>query len=315
MFTVAQRPRGRSSFGQSRRHTGGFTLLEVVLVLFVLGALAAVLAPSVRDIIERSRREAEGRALEELAGTITASFENTDLSNLNVAALPGTIAAADSPTLFSASTTGLYTTTDNSAWFAKVARLRGLTPQIGTAPAAQPELARIAFNALGNSRLLFAAPDETGRQRFLLVSLVARSEQLALPAYENSAAWFDAIWNHDWESRTAALPALWQSRLSAAQSAAWQQGSGGLTQVHRFAVRRMVLPKYRVTVNSNHPTEQAFVSFNNTPNAFTAAANSGATSTPEILGGRLITINRGTAWPGVEALRFHLRESATVTVQ
>jgi hypothetical protein len=85
--------------------------------------------------------------------------------------------------------------------------------------------------------------------------------------------------------------------------------------VHRFAVRRIVLPKYRVTVNSNHPTEQAFVSFNNTPNAFTAAANSGATSTPEILGGRLITINRGTAWPGVEALRFHLRENATVTVQ
>jgi hypothetical protein len=269
----------------------------------------------VRDIIERSRREAEGRALEELAGTITASFENTDLTNLNVAALPGTIAAADSPTLFSASTSGLYTTTDNSAWFAKVARLRGVTPQIGTAPATQPELARIAFNALGNSRLLFAAPDEAGRQRFLLVSLVARSEQLALPAYENSAAWFDAIWNHDWESRTAALPALWQSRLSAAQSAAWQQGSGGLTQVHRFAVRRIVLPKFRVTVNSNHPTEQAFVSFNNTPNAFTAAANSGATSTPEILGGRLITINRGTAWPGVEALRFHLRENATVTVQ
>jgi prepilin-type N-terminal cleavage/methylation domain-containing protein len=84
MFTVAQRPSGRPSVGQNRRHPGGFTLLEVVLVLFVLGALAAVLAPSARDIIERSRREAEGRALEELAGTITASFENTDLSNLNV---------------------------------------------------------------------------------------------------------------------------------------------------------------------------------------------------------------------------------------
>ena len=77
MFTVAQRPKGRPSVDQSRLHAGGFTLLEVVLVLFVLGALAAVLAPSVRDIIERSRREAEGRALEELAATITASFEST----------------------------------------------------------------------------------------------------------------------------------------------------------------------------------------------------------------------------------------------
>lgn len=307
--------RGRRPDGKDRRVTGGFTLLELVLVLFVLGAFAAALAPSVRDIVERSRREAETRSLDELAVTINASFENTDLTNLNVAAMTGAIAVADSPTLFSASTTAPYATTDNAAWFAKVARLRGLSPQVGAAPATQPELTRIAFNPLGNPRLLFAGPDETGRQRFLLVSLVARSEQLALPAYENTAAWFDAIWNNDWESRTATLPALWQSRLSAAQIGAWQQGSGGLTQVYRLVVRRIVLPKYRVTVNNNHPTEQAFVSFNNTPNAFTAAANSGATNTPEILGGRLITINRGTAWPGVEALRFRLRENATVTVQ
>jgi prepilin-type N-terminal cleavage/methylation domain-containing protein len=304
---------------RSSRHaccrTAGFTLLELVLVLFVLGILAAALAPSVRDIVERSRREAEARALDDLASTINSSFENTDLTNLNLAALPGAIAATDSPTLFSASTPALYTSTDNAAWFAKVARLRGLNPQVGTTPAAQPELARIAFNPMGNSRLLFAAPDETGRQRFLLVSLAARSEQLALPAYENTAAWFDAIWNNDWESRTATLPALWQSRLTAPQIAAWHQGSGGLTQVHRLIVRRIVLPKFSVTVNSNHPTEAAFVSFNNVPNAFTAPANSGAATTPEILGGRLITINRGPAWPGVEALRFHLRENATVTVQ
>ncbi|MEO5958435.1 MAG: type II secretion system protein [Opitutaceae bacterium] len=298
-----------------RRSARGFSLLEIVLVLFVLAALAAVLTPSVRDIIERSRREAEARAIEELANTVTASFENTDLTNLNVAALPGSIAPADFPTEFSISTTAAYTTVQNVSWFAKVARLRGLTPAVSVGMSAQPELVRIAFNALGNPRLLFAASDETGRQRFLFISLAARSEQLALPPYENSAAWFDAIWNHDWESRTATLPALWQSRLTAGQIAAWHQGSGGLTQVHRLVVRRIVLPKFRVTVNNNHPTEQAFVSFNNTPNAFTAAANSGATSTPEILGGRLITINRGPAWPGVEALRFNLRENATVTVQ
>ena len=293
----------------------GFSLLEIVLVLFVLGALAAALTPSVREIIERGRRDAEARTLEELAATVTASFENTDLTNLNLAALPSTIGAADAPTIFSASTTAPYATTEPAAWFAKVGRLRGLTPQTGVAPDAQPELARIAFNSLGNPRLLFAAPDEPGRQRFLLVSLAARSEQLALPGYEASAAWFDALWQHDWESRTATLPALWQSRLTAAQTAAWHQGSGGLTQVHRLIVRRIVLPKYRVTVNNNHPTDQAFVSFNHGPNAFTAPANSGATSTPEILGGRLVTIHRGPAWPGVEALRFHLRENATVTVQ
>lgn len=315
MITRAQLLCGRRSSRNGLRGTGGFTLLEIVLVLFVLGILAAALAPSVRDIVERGRREAEARTLDDLAGTINASFENTDLNNLNLAAMPGAIAVTDSPTLFSASTTALYTTTDNAAWFAKVARLRGLTPQVGVAPVAQPELARLTTNQLGNPRLLFAAPDETGRQRFLLISLAARSEQLALPAYENNSAWFDAIWSNDWESRTATVPAYWQSRLSAAQLTSWQQGSGGLTQVHRLIVRRIVLPKFRVTVNDNHPTDQAFVSFNNTSNAFTAAANSGATSTPEILGGRLITINRGTAWPGVEALRFRLRENATVTVQ
>jgi len=292
-----------------------FSLLEIVLVLFVLSVLAVALTPSVRDIIEKSRREAEVRTLEEVAAVIAQSFENTDLTNLNVAALPGTIAGTDSATVFSTSTTAIYTTTDNGAWFAKVARLRGLAPQVGTAPGVQSELARIAFNPLGNSRLLFGGPDEAGRQRFLLVSLAARSEQLTLPPYEANSPWFDAIWNHDWESRTAQLPTYWQGRLTVAQTTAWHQGSGGLTQVHRVIVRRIVLPKFRVTANNNHPTEQAFVSFNNTPNAFTSPANSGAASTPEILGGRLITVNRGTAWPGVEALRFHLREQATVTVQ
>jgi Tfp pilus assembly protein PilE len=295
--------------------TGGFSLLEIVLVLFVLAALAAVLTPSVRDIIERSRREAEARTMDELGATITASFENTDLTRLNLAALPGTIGATDAQTVFSVSTTTPYTTTENEAWFAKVARLRGITPQIGTAPSAQPGLTQIAINPVGNARLLFAGPDEAGRQRFLLISLVARSEQLSLPTYDVGSGWFDAIWNHDWEGRAATLPGYWQSRLTGPQVAAWHEGTGGLTQVHRLIVRRIVLPKYRVTVNSNHPTEQAFVSFNNVPNAFTAPANSGAASTPEILGGRLITINRGPAWPGLEALRFHLRENATVTVQ
>ncbi len=311
--------------GYVRRHTllrahlwravRGFSLLEIVLVLFVLGALAAALTPSIRDSIEKARREAESRTLDEVANVITASFDSTDLSNLNVAALPGYIGATDTSTVFSTSTSATYATTDNGAWFAKVARLRGLTPQIGVAPAAQPELARLTTNALGNPRLFFAAPDEAGRQRFLLISLVARSDQLALPAYESNSAWFDAIWNNDWESRTASVPAYWQSRLSAAQLAAWSQGAGGLTQVNRLIVRRIVLRKFQVTVNDNHPTDQAFVSFNNTSDALTVPANSGANVTPEILGGRLITINRGTAWPGVEALRFRLRENATVTVQ
>ena len=41
---------------KERHITGGFTLLEFVLVLFIMGALAAALAPSVRDIVERNQR-------------------------------------------------------------------------------------------------------------------------------------------------------------------------------------------------------------------------------------------------------------------
>lgn len=300
-----------------RRVLRGFSLLEIVLVLFVLGILAAAMTPAVRDLVEKGRREAELRTLDELANTITASFENTDLTNLNLAALPGTIGAADTATTFSNATGAGYATTLITDWFVKVARARGITPQIGVAPSptAQPALAQIAYNPTGNPRFLFAGPNEAGRQRFLLVSLTARSEQLALPAYEATAAWFDALWNSDWESRSAPAPAYWSGKLTPAQLAAWTQGGSGLTQVYRLCVRRIVLPKFTVTVNNNHATDSAYVSFNNIPTAFTAPANSGANVTPEILGGRLITINRGTSPPGVEALRFRLRENPTITVQ
>lgn len=293
----------------------GFTLLEILLVLFILGILAAAAAPSLRETIERGRRDAEAKTLDELASTITATFDATDLTNDNVAALPGTIGASDAPTTFSVATGTAYAGTGVSDWFAKVARARGATVQVGPPPSAQPAVAPIAINPVGNSRLLFAGPAESGRQRFLLVSLTARAEQLTLPAYEATAAWFDAVWNNDWEGRAAQPPAYWSGRLTPTQLAAWSQGRAGMTQVSRLCVRRIVLPKFTVTVNNNHPTDSAFASFNNVPAAFTAPANSGANVTTEILGGRLITINRGTSLPGVEALRFRLRENATITVQ
>jgi len=300
-----------------RKYAKAFSLLELVLVLFVLGIMAASLAPSLRQIVVGHQLKAEAQTLDALADTIEDSFDATDLTNLNLAALPGTIGSGETATAFSASTRLPYATTTTNDWFAKVARLRGLTPQIGQplTALAQPELARIAFNAFGNPRLLFAGPNEPGRQRFLLISLAARTDQLILPVYAADRVWFDAIWDHDWESHTAGLPPGWSAQLTADETAAWLAGDAGMTRVHRLGVRRIVLPKFTVTVNNNHPTDQAFVSFNQLSPAFTASANSGANVTPEILGGRLITLNRGPAWPGVEALRFHLRENATVTLQ
>ena len=294
----------------------GFSLLEIVLVLFILGLLATALAPSVRDIVDRGRIEAESRTLDDLVATITRSFESTDLAQLNVAALPGTLPSGDAPTTFAAATGLGYSTTLSTSWFTKVARLRGLTPQLGVAPTAalQPEVAKLVTNGFGQPRLLFAGDPESGRARFLLVSLAAPSTQLVLPPFEPGAVWFDALWNHDWESRTAALPAAWISRLTSAQVAGWTQGQAGTTQVHRLMVRRIVLPTFTVTINNNHPTDHAYVAFG-TDTLFTSPANSGANATPEILGGRLITIHRGPASPGVEVLRFHLHENATVTLQ
>jgi prepilin-type N-terminal cleavage/methylation domain-containing protein len=315
MVTYAYLRGARVLRREFRRVLRGFTLLEIILVLFVLGLLAAALAPAVRDIVEHARREAEGRSLDELAATITTSFENTDLTKLNVAALPGTVGPTDAVTAFSSTTVGQYSTTGATDWFAKVARLRGIVPLVGVAPAGQPALLAITNNSLGNPRWLFAGPAEAGQQRFLLISLMGSSDQFIVPAYDSSPAWFEGIWNGDWESRTATVPADWSGRLTAPQLAAWADGSAGMTQTHRLCVRRIVLRKYQVTVNNNHPTDSAFVSYNNVSPAFTAAANSGANITPEILGGRLITVNRGPSLPGVQALQFWLRENATITVQ
>src|SRR5690606_26223420 len=156
--------------------SSGFSLLEIVLVIFILGVIAAAATPTLRDIIERGRRDAEARMLDELAATITATYDATDLTNENVAALPGTIGGGDTPTRFSTSSSATSANVATEDWFAKVGRARGLTPQIGATLSAQPALAEIAFNAMGIPRLLFAGPDEQGRQRFLPVSLTARAD-------------------------------------------------------------------------------------------------------------------------------------------
>ena len=134
----------------------GFSLLEIVLVLFILGVLAEAVAPSVREMVERGRRDAEAKSLDELAGAVTSTFDAVDLTNDNVAARPGTVGPGDTPTQFSTSTSATSAVTAGADWFAKIARTRGITPQIGVAPtsAAQPSLAQIAYNPTGNPRLL-----------------------------------------------------------------------------------------------------------------------------------------------------------------
>ena len=158
-----------------RRALLAFSLLEIVLVLFVLGALAAALTPSVRDIIEKSRRDSEVRTLEELATVIAQSFDTTDLTNLNVAALPGTIAATDSPTIFSASTTALYPTQGAGACF-EVAWRVGLAGQRTRIVDTGRELQRGVFVQLiaGGATLGIYAFNPDSGSRYVIVSLGAQ---------------------------------------------------------------------------------------------------------------------------------------------
>lgn len=279
----------------------GFTLLEVSLALLILAVLAAVVTPSLTGSIRHRQIEAEQRVLSELADAIVQSFESDDF-DINIAAMPGTIGPDEQGTEFSVST-GLPAFNGSPLhWAAKLARIDGRLP------------AAIATNACRNGRYLFAAPAEPGRQRFLLVSLMSSPGELVLPAYTASPDWFDHLWNHDWEM-AASLPPAWNTLLSPAQRAVWLQGRAGTTQVYRFCVRRIVLPKHTVTVNNTHPTDSVFVSFNHRANAFIALPGSGCTTSQEIFAGRLITVRQGVDSTDTVTLRFPLTRNATVTLQ
>ncbi|AHF94616.1 hypothetical protein OPIT5_22105 [Opitutaceae bacterium TAV5] len=273
--------------------TRGFTLLEIALALLVLAVLTAALTPSITGSIRHRQVEAEQRVLSELADAITRSFESDDFDE-NLAAMPGTIGWNDHWTEFSV-TTGLpYFTGSPGHWPSKLSRLNGRPPW------------DIATNASRNGRHLFAAPSEPERQRFVLFSLVAAPGELALPEYTANPDWVDQIWRHNWEKADSLPPA---------EIARWMQGRAGTTQVYRFCVRRIILPKYTVTVNNTHPTDSVFVSFDHQENAFVVPPGAGSQTSRGIFAGRLITVRQGVESPDTVTLRFPLTRNATVTLQ
>lgn len=317
-----------------RARQAGFTLIELACVCAVIGITLATLAPAVGRRILEARVASEASSLQAIAAAVQASFESTDLEGTNIAALPGAVPAGVDTTGFSTSTDPGFVpgTTNTNDWFAKVARQMGDAPLVGVAPrpALQPRVAAVLVNPSGSVRIFLEGPlNEAAQQRFLIVSLVAPPGQLALPPLPNPSnaqdpadlALFADIWNTDWTSPAAVLPPTWQAALTPAQAAAWQGSGSGPGRLWQLCVQRIVCPKYAITLNNTHPSDNCYVYYNlNGATAgatASAAAGSGVTSLSGILFGRTIQAYRGPAPPpaGVLFTQFILRGNAEITVQ
>jgi len=296
----------------NRRHA--FSLLELLISLSIVAMVLGAAITGLPEIVLARSIAAEDALLADLQRDIVRSFDSADFDTENIAALAGEVPAGTALTHFSPSLDPVYTSTAASDWFAKVARLRGFTPTTAApTPADQPALAALLYNRPGRARLLIAAPAEPNRQRFLLISLHALPEKLALPPFTGTTADFDAIWHTEWESRTAALPVHWAARLDAPALAAW---SGNL---FRLRVVRITLPRYTLNVSNGHATHHAYLYWNGaavgTP-SLTRLAGAGSIVSPGILGGRIVRVCVGTSEAGAtEVRRIQLRQNNDVIIQ
>ena len=314
----------------------GFTLLELAAVCAVIGILLAATAPVVGFQIVRARVAAETASLQNLAAAVQASFESTDLEGTNVAALAGSVPSGVDTTSFSPSTAPSYVpaSVNTNDWFVKIARQMGYSlpaPSQGAPVSGIPlPAAGVLFNANNLARFMLPGPaGESAQQRFLIVSLISSPGQLAIPQLPNQAnlqdpadlALFNDIWNTNWSAPGATLPPSWTSSLSAQQVLDWQGSGASGGHLWQLCVQRIVCPKYTITINNSHPTQNCYVYYN-TNGAVSGSsawvpANGGVYVVPGVFFGRLIQAYRGTAPPPTAGLfsQFTLRDNNEITLQ
>lgn len=303
-----------------------FTLLEIMIAAAIVVVLGTSLLLSLRSRVFNTQLTAENKAMDALAADIARSFESTDFADRNVAAINGSIPSGQSPTTFSWFI-GLPATTITTDWFAKVARMRGITPIIGVAPSStsQPELARIVQNDRKQPRYLFIDPNtsDTHQVRFILCSIIDDGSLTFPPPAGSTSAMnvsaFEAIWNTNFETESKTLPAYWSTSLTPAQQNLWLSGEGDGSRMNRFVVRRIILPYHYVTVNNNHTSQNAYVCWKSDGSStadLTVAAGAGTVTTLPILEGRHITVRIGTTLASsVIKYQIVLRKDVTFTVE
>lgn len=302
-----------------------FTLLELVVVAAIVTIVAGLTVPiGLSSYLTRSQIAREDAVLAEMKRDIETSFEARDLA-WNLSAVAGDVDASVAPTEFSQSTAPAYANLTGNEWFARLGRSRGFAVTVAQPVSAtsQPALYDLITTATGRSRLFFAAPPEPDKQRYLLVSVVGRDDELVLPAYAATLAWFSAIWDTPWERADATLPATWVSALTPAQVQLWQTSTPGKTRLHRLRVVRITQRRHDLVINCLHPTDSAWVAYN-TMTTYVAggpapsrqlAAGSGATTLSGVLAGRVVRIWVGSTWDSATVAEVTVRERAGFVVQ
>ena len=309
-------------------------LIVASIITILLGTLGYRFASS---FLIRGATATEDAALANLKVDIENSFEARELSTLNLGVVsnPGMVAggaltddldATITATTFSTSTAPSYGAITGSEWFARIARLRGHAVAVGGAvsKSSQPALYDLLFTASDRPRLLIKGPAEPHQQRYILMSVVGRFDELVLPAYQNTKAWFDDIWDTRWERTDATLPATWTAALTPAQAAAWNIDSPGRSRLPRLRVVRITQRRHDLVVNCLHPTDQVWVAYNTlttyTPGVTAApptafAAGSGANTVSGVLEGRVVRLWVGATWAGAKPAEQTIRGRTVYTAQ
>ena len=82
-----------------------------------------------------------------------------------------------------------------------------------------------------------------------------------MPENDGTTAWFNAIWNTEWNTRYGTVPSYWSTILTPTQVAAWNGDANG-SNLYRLRVIRIVLPRYVISISNTHPTANGYVYYN-----------------------------------------------------
>ena len=152
------------------RSLRGFTLMEMIAVMAIIGILAAVLAPSIVDAIDRADAAAERANAGQLADDLEEYIRRT-------AIVPGRAAASWGPAIATVSNRPAIDVTANRRGFTRTVYF---DPNFLTAAG--------GFNGYVQTSGLALAPVSP---RFMIISNLRGN----VGTQANNAATFDAIWN------------------------------------------------------------------------------------------------------------------------